>query len=82
MSVFDCCRPGAPRTRISRRLAALLMLFGSSMAVVAAPPVNTLKPGLFGASTTDTAIVGYDPVAYFTEGRPATAPTAWPRATW
>ena len=86
MSVFDCCRPGAPRTRISRRLAALLMLFGSSMAVVAAPPVNTLKPGLFGASTTDTAIVGYDPVAYFTEGRPVPGSDAhvhtWKGAKW
>ncbi|MEN8663845.1 MAG: YHS domain-containing (seleno)protein [Polycyclovorans sp.] len=86
MSIFDCCRPGAPRTRISRRLAALLMLFGSSMAVVAAPPVNTLKPGLFGASTTDTAIVGYDPVAYFTEGRPVPGSDAhvhtWKGAKW
>lgn len=35
----------------------------------AAPPVNTLKPGLFGGRG-DLAIQGYDAVAYFTDGKP------------
>jgi len=51
---------------LSRRTALLLgaaALFASA-AAHAAPPVNTLKPGLFGGRT-DTAILGYDPVAYF-----------------
>ena len=39
------------------------------VAAVAAPPVNTLKTGAFGRRG-DTAILGYDPVAYFTVGKP------------
>lgn len=46
--------------------AFVLML---SLGAWAAPPVNTLKDSLFGGRT-DTAINGYDPVAYFTEGKP------------
>ena len=41
----------------------------ASAAAFAAPPVNTLKTGLFGGRS-DTAIQGYDPVAYFTVGKP------------
>ena len=41
-----------------------------STAAAAAPPVNTLKTGPFGRRG-DTAILGYDPVAYFTVGKPA-----------
>ena len=54
------------------RRAALLLGAGAllaSTAVHAAPPVNNLKPGLFGGRT-DVAILGYDPVAYFTDGKP------------
>ncbi len=40
-----------------------------STAALAAPPVNTIKPGLFGGRG-DTAILGYDTVAYFTDGKP------------
>ena len=40
-----------------------------SGAALAAPPANTLKPGLFGGRS-DVAILGYDSVAYFTEGKP------------
>ena len=62
--------PAAPHP-LNRRLALLLAagsLFASAR-VLAAPPANTLKPGLFGGRT-DTAILGYDPVAYFTDGKP------------
>ena len=48
-------------------LAACAVLFHA--ASMAAPPANTLKPGLFGGRS-DVAILGYDPVAYFTEGKP------------
>jgi YHS domain-containing protein len=59
------CRP------LSRRLVLALAagaLFSSTRAL-AAPPANTLKSGLFGGRA-DTAILGYDPVAYFTDGKP------------
>lgn len=46
-----------------------IALFFASGAAFAAPPVNTLKSGLFGGRS-DTAILGYDPVAYFTLGKP------------
>jgi YHS domain-containing protein len=60
-----------PRLRPSRRFVlalGTLALFAST-AVFAAPPVNTLKSGFFGGRT-DTAILGYDTVAYFTAGKP------------
>ena len=71
----------------SRRLMLALSaaaLFASS-AVFAAPPVNTLKPGLFGGRS-DTAILGYDPVAYFTDGKPVKGQDSlafeWMGAKW
>jgi YHS domain-containing protein len=58
-------------TRLNRR--ALLALGAAALwasgPALAAPPINTLSGGFFGSST-DTAIRGYDPVAYFTEGKP------------
>lgn len=62
--------PVRTRTLHRRRLfvlGAALSFVGT--AAFAAPPVNTLKPGLFGGRT-DTAILGYDTVAYFTVGKP------------
>ncbi len=56
---------------LSRRLVLALAtaaIFGST-AALAAPPANTIKPGLFGGRS-DTAIQGYDPVAYFMDGKP------------
>lgn len=47
-----------------------VFLLGCSALAFAAPPINTLKPGLFSSSTTDTAILGYDTVAYFTDNKP------------
>ena len=58
--------------RTFNRRVALLLAAGSlfaSAAAMAAPPANTLKLGLFGGHS-DTAILGYDPVAYFTDGKP------------
>jgi YHS domain-containing protein len=54
--------------RIVLSLGAAALLFGSA-AMAAEPPINTLKNGLFGGRT-DTAINGYDTVAYFTVGKP------------
>ena len=53
------------RTLLLTGFAAALM----ATSALAAPPVNTLGGGFF-SSNGDTAILGYDPVAYFTEGRP------------
>jgi YHS domain-containing protein len=53
--------------------------------VHAAPPVNTLSGGLFDRQT-GTAIMGYDPVAYFTENKPVKGKeefaTEWHGAKW
>ncbi len=67
------------------RLLALAALFVSSLTVMVASaaqagsPVNT---GYFG----NVAIKGYDPVAYFTEGRPVKGSEQfaydWLGATW
>jgi YHS domain-containing protein len=54
-------------------------------ASAAEPPINTLKGGLFGGRS-DTAIRGYDPVAYFTDGKPVPGSDAfvheWQGAKW
>ncbi len=52
-------------THFLRRLA-LLALVALSFNALAAKPVNTLKNSFF-SSQTDTAINGYDSVAYFTK---------------
>ena len=52
-------------TPFLRRLA-LLALVTFSFSAMAAKPVNTLKNSFF-SSQTDTAINGYDSVAYFTK---------------
>ena len=55
------------------------------LAARAAPPVNTLKGGLFGGRD-DTAILGYDTVAYHTDGRAVKGQDAyvhaWMGARW
>jgi YHS domain-containing protein len=63
------------RNGLSRRfIVARLALAGAALcfgagAQAAEPPVNTLKDSFF-SSRTDTAINGYDTVAYFTDGKP------------
>ncbi len=49
------------------RHLVMLALVAMSFSALAAKPVNTLKNSFF-ASQTDTAINGYDSVAYFTKG--------------
>jgi YHS domain-containing protein len=56
----------------SRRVllaSGLLALVAPRLARAAEPSVNTLKNSFFGGRT-DTAINGYDTVAYFNGGRP------------
>ncbi len=61
---------GASRRQLIARLAlGSVAAFCGRIASAAQPRVNTLKNSFF-ASRTDTAINGYDPVAYFTQGRP------------
>ena len=74
--------------RLTRRSALSLAtgLFAFSTAAWAAsPPVNTLKNSVFGGRT-DTAINGYDTVAYFTVGKPVKGldsyTTDWMGAKW
>jgi YHS domain-containing protein len=56
-----------------------------SMLAVAAPAVNTLKNSFF-STRTDTAINGYDTVAYFTQNAPVQGQdafvTEWKGAKW
>lgn len=69
---------------VIRRLVILLGLVSGG--VHAAEPINTLKPGLFRDTPTEVAILGYDSVAYFTEGKPVAGDDrytfAWQGATW
>ncbi len=58
---------------IQRLSTTLLLGLVASTPVFAAPPINTYGEGggLFSdPKRTDTAIRGYDPVAYFLDGRP------------
>jgi YHS domain len=57
------------RRRMMLRAAAAIVANAFATAAHAEPPVNTLRNSLFGGRT-DTAINGYDPVAYFTVGKP------------
>ena len=57
------------RALIVRIAAAAAAGAFAPWALAAEPPVNTLKNSFF-ASRTDTAINGYDTVAYFTVGKP------------
>jgi YHS domain-containing protein len=75
------------RSQSRRRLlvaAAAFAVLGAG-AVHAAPPVNTLKDSLFGGRQ-EFAILGYDTVAYFTEGKPVKGTpayaTEWMGAKW
>jgi YHS domain-containing protein len=76
---------------LSRRqaLATALGLAGvlwGGVAAAAQPAINTLKNSSLFSSRTDTAINGYDTVAYFTQNKPVkgldTFTTSWKGATW
>lgn len=71
-------------THLQRRLV-LLALLAFSFSAMAAKPVNTLKNSFF-SSQTDTAINGYDSVAYFTKNAPVkgldTYTYEWKGAKW
>jgi YHS domain-containing protein len=78
----------APSGQPLRRRALSWLAAGALFAAAAAhaaPPINTLSGGLFGGRT-DTAILGYDPVAYFTDGKPVKGQDAlafeWMGAKW
>ena len=80
--------PRLTSPRLHRRgvlVLGLSALLFSMTAKAAEPPVNTLKNSLFGGRT-DTAINGYDPVAYFTVGKPVKGQdglaTDWMGAKW
>lgn len=74
---------------VSRRVfgvAVAAIALSASLSATAAPPINTLgKTGIFSGSS-DAAIVGYDPVAYFTVGKPVKGKdeftTEWKGAKW
>ena len=73
---------------LNRRLAlwfGVAALFTATGVMAAEPPINTLKNSFF-ASRTDTAINGYDTVAYFTAGKPVKGQDAlvheWMGAKW
>ncbi|MBY0468156.1 MAG: YHS domain-containing protein [Burkholderiaceae bacterium] len=77
-----------PVRRLNRRTLLVVTLSGwlaSSRVHAAQPPINTLTGGFFGG-TGDTAILGYDTVAYFTDGRPVKGSdsfvTTWMGAKW
>ena len=55
---------------------ALGLALAGTPARAATPPINTLKNSVFGGRT-DTAINGYDTVAYFTLGKPVKGQDRW-----
>lgn len=73
------------RRRVLATLAGLAGLCALPAAQAGEPPINTLKNAFF-ASRTDTAINGYDTVAYFTAGKPVkgldTFVADWMGAKW
>ncbi len=70
--------------RTALTLGTAAMLFATA-AIAAEPPANTLKSHLFGGRS-DTAINGYDTVAYFTLGKPVKGQDSlvheWNGAKW
>lgn len=67
--------PATISHNLSRRALIVRFAVGAAttslapLAMAAEPPINTLKDSFFSGRT-DTAINGYDTVAYFTEGKP------------
>ena len=75
------------RHRLTRRPILFLLAASAliSTAAKAEPPINTLKNSLFGGKG-DSAINGYDTVAYFTQGQAVKGQDAntyeWMGAKW
>ena len=75
------------RSTARRRILGLVALMAAAApwSVQAAPAINTLKEGLFGGRG-DVAILGYDTVAYFTDGKAVKGQDAfvheWMGAKW
>lgn len=55
---------------LSLGTVALSVVGAGQPALAAEPPINTLKNSSLFSTRTDTAINGYDTVAYFTVGKP------------
>lgn len=74
-----------PRRQTLQMVMALPLMAMAWSAHAAQPPINTLKDSFFGGRT-DTAINGYDSVAYFTVGKPVkgldTFTWDWNGAKW
>lgn len=71
----------------SQIIAVFIIALLAGSPAFAAPAINKLeKKGLFGWKNGSTAIHGYDPVAYFTIGKPLKGKkahtTVWQGATW
>ena len=64
MADFDLSRPGLSR----RRFGAAVLAFGLLAAGIAAPQAALALDPVF--NTDGAAIQGYDPVAYFNQGKP------------
>ena len=81
---MQAASPRNPSRRCVLLVGAAAMLFNRA-AGAAEPPINTLKNSFFSGRT-DTAINGYDTVAYFTVGKPVKGldgfATDWMGAKW
>jgi hypothetical protein len=64
MSMNLCAAPSRRRV-----LAGAALLWAVAATAWASPPINTLKGGPLGGRA-DLAILGYDAVGYFSEGKP------------
>jgi YHS domain-containing protein len=80
-----------PLPAVSRRFTLCALwsftgLFLGKAAQAAQPPINTLKNSSLFSTRTETAINGYDPVAYFTASKPVKGLDAhvhdWKGAKW
>lgn len=65
---------GHPPDRRASAMALIVAVAAMAAVIVAAPPAQAMADGPLDRTWTDSrtglAIAGYDPVAYFTEGRP------------
>ncbi len=69
-----------------RKACLGVLLAAATLAVIAAAPVRAGEPPVYTAFLSDLAVGGYDPVAYFAEGRPVEGSAAheskYRGATW